>query len=154
MVGEALGAGVPESVSGIVALGGMPGPEEASRGYRAIAGDLTMSYDRDPELVGLYANTASARTCIAEELARFPLPLRRTLVRPRETAGLVCARALPWLFVFGRDDRILLPTDDQVLSSGFPVATIRRLTGGHAVHLDSPRATAEAIMAWEGGARG
>lgn len=148
VVAEALKRGAPDSLIGVVAMGGVPGPEVTSGEFREIADDLVASQDRDQELVRLYANTLHGRNIVADELSEFTPPLRKQIASPETASGMVSI-PVPILFVFGSEDRILCPPGADQLVELFPTATVHHVSGGHAVHLDSPRATASAIRAWE-----
>lgn len=136
----------PEALLGAVAIGGVPGPEQATDAYRSIADQIPRTHDHDTALADMYANTEPARHRIRVQLSQFPLALRQGLAAADPAHG---DRArVPWLFLFGTADRILVPPTDEAIASSFPGAAVERIAGGHAVHLDAPQATAAAIGAW------
>ncbi|WP_454140719.1 alpha/beta fold hydrolase [Microbacterium lacticum] len=136
--------------AGIVTIGGLPGPERMSAAYAAIADDLSRTHGHDRSLAALSAETEDGRTRIATELASFPLPLRQRLATSTTASSTRQSTTIPWLLVLGRSDRILVASHeaglDHLTSQGSTVV----IDGGHAVHLDAPTATAEAIRAWVG----
>ncbi|WP_279071198.1 alpha/beta hydrolase [Microbacterium lacticum] len=136
--------------AGIVTIGGLPGPEPMSEAYAAIADDLPRTHGHDRSLAALSAETEDGQMRVATELASFPLPLRQQLATSTTVSSTRQSTTIPWLLVLGRSDRILVASHeaglDHLTSQGSTVV----IDGGHAVHLDAPTATAEAIRAWAG----
>ncbi|GAB6899009.1 alpha/beta fold hydrolase [Kineosporia succinea] len=143
-----LAASGAQGIAGVVLLGGLPGPETFSRDYHSIAaGVLTGRPDADAALVELYAASPTARSLIAADLQRLPLPARRAAADLAQSPPVTLR--VPTLAIFGADDRMTPPPTRERLAGLAPNSQLSMVSGaGHAVHLDAPETVVTTIRRW------